>query len=63
MKSSLECLACVVQQGLRAARAATDAPELQRRIVTEVAKCDVVARHMGVQFGQVGLISTRVRGA
>ena len=25
------------------------------------AKCDIVARHMGVQFGQVGLISTRVR--
>ncbi len=38
MKSSLDCLACVVQQALRAARAATDDPELQRRIVTEVAK-------------------------
>ncbi|HNT86924.1 MAG TPA: ARMT1-like domain-containing protein, partial [Candidatus Hydrogenedentes bacterium] len=25
------------------------------------AKCEVVARHMGVQFGQVGLISTRLR--
>jgi damage-control phosphatase, subfamily I len=25
------------------------------------AKCDIVARHMGIQFGQVGLISTRVR--
>jgi len=38
LKSSLECLACVVQQGLRAARAATDDPELQQRIVMEVAK-------------------------
>ncbi len=27
------------------------------------AKCHVVARHMGVKFGQVGLISTRVREA
>jgi uncharacterized protein with ATP-grasp and redox domains len=26
------------------------------------AKCEVVARHMGVQYGQVALISTRVRG-
>lgn len=26
------------------------------------AKCEVIARHMGVQFGQVALISTRVRG-
>lgn len=25
-------------------------------------KCEVVARHMGVRLGQVGLISTRVRG-
>lgn len=25
------------------------------------AKCDIVAAHMGVQYGQVGLISTRVR--
>ena len=37
LRSRLECLACVVQQGLRAARAATDDPELQRRIVDEVA--------------------------
>lgn len=27
------------------------------------AKCHVIAQHMGVQFGQVGLISTRVRAA
>ena len=27
------------------------------------AKCEVVARHMGVQLGQVGLISTRARRA
>ena len=25
------------------------------------AKCDVIARHMGVKFGEVGLISTRIR--
>jgi damage-control phosphatase, subfamily I len=27
------------------------------------AKCEVIARHMGVKMGQVGLISTRQRGA
>lgn len=27
------------------------------------AKCEVIARHMGVRFGQVGLISTRMRAA
>ena len=27
------------------------------------AKCDVVARHMGVSLGQLGLISTRLRAA
>jgi len=27
------------------------------------AKCEVVARHMGLKYGQVGLISTRVRGS
>ena len=27
------------------------------------AKCEIVAAHMGVEFGQVGLISTRARGA
>lgn len=26
------------------------------------AKCEVIARHMGVQYGQVALISTRLRG-
>lgn len=26
------------------------------------AKCEIIARHMGVKFGQVGLISTRRRG-
>ena len=27
------------------------------------AKCETIARHMGVNFGQVALISTRVRNA
>ena len=27
------------------------------------AKCEVVARHMGVRYGQVALISTRQRAA
>jgi hypothetical protein len=27
------------------------------------AKCEIIARHMGVNYGQVGLISTRVRNA
>ncbi len=27
------------------------------------AKCEVVARHMGVEYGQIGLISTRIRDA
>ena len=26
------------------------------------AKCEVIAAHMGVRFGQVALISTRARG-
>lgn len=37
MQSSLECLECVVRQALRAARMATDDPELQRKIVNTAA--------------------------
>ena len=38
LKAALDCLACFVAQALRAARVATDDPELQRRIVDETAK-------------------------
>lgn len=35
MKSTLDCLECIVKQSLRAARIATDDPEIQRRILDE----------------------------
>ncbi|MBN2310014.1 MAG: DUF89 family protein [Candidatus Hydrogenedentes bacterium] len=38
MKSTLECLACVAAQAVRVARAATDDPEVQRRILDETVK-------------------------
>ncbi|MCP4644408.1 MAG: DUF89 family protein [bacterium] len=38
MKATLECMACVLRQALRVARAATDDPDLHRRILDETAK-------------------------
>ncbi|HNV22914.1 MAG TPA: ARMT1-like domain-containing protein [Candidatus Hydrogenedentes bacterium] len=35
MKATLDCLECIAQQALRAARIATDDPETQRRILNE----------------------------
>ena len=37
MKSTLDCLECIVKQSLRAARIATNDPEVQRRILDEAA--------------------------
>lgn len=37
MKSTLDCLECIVKQSLRAARIATSDPEVQRRILDETA--------------------------
>lgn len=38
MKSELDCLDCIMRQALRAARTATDDPELQRAILDETSK-------------------------
>ena len=38
MKARIDCLECVVRQALRSARAATDDPEVQRRIIDETCK-------------------------
>jgi uncharacterized protein with ATP-grasp and redox domains len=35
LKATLDCLACIADQALRAARIATDDPEIQRRIINE----------------------------
>ena len=37
MKSTLDCLECIIKQSLRAARIATDNPEVQRRILDDTA--------------------------
>lgn len=37
MKSSLDCLECVARQALRAARIATNDPDVQRRILDAAA--------------------------
>lgn len=37
MKSTLDCLECIIKQSLRAARIATDDPEIQRRILDDTA--------------------------